>query len=370
MSGPASRIRVELAARGYDVVVGGGLIDRAGAALREALGPAPVLVVADAALNGTPHLARLRTSFEAAGIDAPVFEVPSGEASKSLAAYGSLMEEVLALQPDRQSAVVALGGGVVGDLAGFVAATLLRGVRLVQLPTTLLAQVDSAVGGKTGINSRHGKNLIGAFHQPALVLCDLDTLATLPPRERRAGYAEVVKYGLLGDAAFFDWLEVHGAAALAGDVAALAHCVETSVRAKAVIVAADEEERSDRRALLNLGHTFAHAYERLTGYGDRLLHGEAVALGLVRAFALSVRLGLCPPADLARVRRHLEAVGLPVSPGAVGDFAPEAVLHAMRGDKKAAHGRLAFVLVRGIGDAFVSRDVDEDVLLEQLRDAA
>ena len=367
-NGAPVRVPVDLAGRAYEVRIGAGLIDRAGPWVRETLGTVPVIVVADAALNATPHLVRLRASFEAARLDAPVFEVRPGEATKSLAAYGRLMEEILGLRPDRSAVIVAFGGGVVGDLAGFVAATLLRGVRLLQLPTTLLAQVDSAVGGKTGLNSRHGKNLIGAFHQPALVLADLDTLQTLPPRERRAGYAEVVKYGLLGDAPFFDWLEGHGHAALAGDVAALAHCVETAVRAKAAIVVADEEERSDRRALLNLGHTFAHAYERLTGYGDRLLHGEAVALGLVQAFALSVRLGLCPAADLARLQAHLEAVGLPTDPRVCGDFPAEAMLGAMRGDKKAVYGRLTFVLVRGIGAAFVSREVDEAVVLEQLRD--
>ncbi|MFW5833998.1 MAG: 3-dehydroquinate synthase, partial [Pseudomonadota bacterium] len=317
----------------------------------------------------TPHLARLRRALEAARVDAPVFDVPSGEGSKSLATYGRLLDEVLALRPDRSTVIVAVGGGVVGDLAGFVAATLLRGVRLVQIPTTLLAQVDSSVGGKTGINSPHGKNLIGAFHQPSLVLADLSTLASLPPRELRAGYAEVVKYGLLGDAPFFAWLEANGARALAGDPDVLAHVVETAVRAKARIVVADEEERSDRRALLNLGHTFAHAYERLTGFGDRLLHDEAVALGMVRAFELSVRLGLCPAADLVRVRRHLETVGLPVDARAVGDFPPEAMLEAMRGDKKAVGGRSTFILVRRIGEAFVSRDVDPEVLVEHLRDA-
>ena len=221
-NGAPVRVPVDLAGRAYEVRIGAGLIDRAGPWVRETLGAVPVIVVADAALNATPHLVRLRASFEAARLDAPVFEVRPGEATKSLAAYGRLMEEILGLRPDRSAVIVAFGGGVVGDLAGFVAATLLRGVRLLQLPTTLLAQVDSAVGGKTGLNSRHGKNLIGAFHQPALVLADLDTLQTLPPRERRAGYAEVVKYGLLGDAPFFDWVEGHGHAALAGDVAALA----------------------------------------------------------------------------------------------------------------------------------------------------
>ena len=358
-------VHVALGARAYDVRIGTGLLETAGRAITEAVGPGRRLVVADAALQATPHLARLQ-----AGLDAPVLEVAAGEGAKSLEGYATLVERLLAERPDRGTVVVAMGGGVVGDLAGFAAATLLRGVRYVQIPTTLLAQVDSSVGGKTGINSRHGKNLIGAFHQPRLVIADLDTLATLPPRERRAGYAEVVKYACLGDDDFFAWLETHGAAALAGDTRALAHVVARSVRAKADIVVADEEERSDRRALLNLGHTFAHAYETLTGYGNQLLHGEAVALGLVQAFRLSVRLGLCPAADAARVERHLEAVGLATRPSAIADFPPEAVLDAMARDKKAAGGRLTFVLVHRLGAAFVSRDVDAATALAHLRDTA
>ncbi len=362
---PPSTVPVPLGARGYDVVVGEGLLEQAGDRVAEALGPCRLVVVADEALGATPHLGRLRSA-----LDAPVLTVEPGEGSKSPERYLRLMDELLALRPDRETAIVAFGGGVIGDLAGFAAATLLRGVRYVQVPTTLLAQVDSSVGGKTGINARHGKNLIGAFHQPALVLADLGTLATLPARERRAGYAEVVKYGLLGDAAFFAWLETHGAAALAGDGEALRRVVVTSVAAKAAIVVADEEERSDRRALLNLGHTFAHAYEALTGYGATLLHGEAVALGLVEAFRLSHRLGLCPAADVARVEAHLAQVGLTHCRSGLPPCAPEAVLAAMRADKKALGGRLAFILVRGIGAAFVSRDVPEELLLDHLRDAS
>ncbi len=363
--GAAERIAVALGARSYEVHVGTGLLERAGELIEATLGHRRALVVADAGLDATPHLARLRD-----GLDAPVIRVAPGEGAKSLTRWSRLVEELLARRPDRRTAVVAVGGGVVGDLAGFAAATLLRGVPYVQVPTTLLAQVDSAVGGKTGINSAHGKNLIGAFHQPALVLADLATLTTLPPRERRAGYAEVVKYGLLGDADFFAWLEAQGARALAGDAGALAHVVATSVRAKAAIVAADEEERGGARALLNLGHTFAHAYEALTGMGGDLLHGEAVALGLVDAVRLSVRLGLCPPGDAARVEAHLDAVGLPTRRAAAGAFAPAAVVEAMRGDKKAIAGKLAFVLVRGIGRAFVHREVAEADLLAHLRATA
>jgi 3-dehydroquinate synthase len=365
VSDPATTVTVPLGARRYDVVIGPGLLEDAGARIADALGRRRAIVIADAALAATPHLDRLRT-----GLDAPVLTVPSGEGSKSLARYAALMEELLALRPDRATAIVAVGGGVVGDLAGFAAATLLRGVPYVQVPTTLLAQVDSAVGGKTGINSAHGKNLIGAFHQPKLVLADLATLATLPARERRAGYAEVVKYGLLGDADFFAWLEAEGGRALAGDLDALARVVASSVRAKAAIVAADEEERSGARALLNLGHTFAHAYEALTGMGADLLHGEAVALGLVDAFRLSARLGLCAGEDAERVAAHLAAQGLPTRRGEVATFDPDAILAAMRGDKKVADGRLTFILVRGIGRAFVHREVAAADLRAHLHHAA
>ncbi len=365
MSPKPTTVTVALGARGYDVVIGRSLLERAGERIEAALGHRRAIVVADAALAATPHLDRLR-----AGLDAPLVTVPSGEGSKSTARWAALMEELLALRPDRRTAIVAVGGGVVGDLAGFAAATLLRGVPYVQVPTTLLAQVDSAVGGKTGINSAHGKNLIGAFHQPALVLADLATLDTLPERERRAGYAEVVKYGLLGDAPFFAWLETDGAGALAGDADALAHMVATSVRAKAAIVAADEEERSGTRALLNLGHTFAHAYEALAGMGGGLLHGEAVAVGLVDAFHLSARLGLCGVDEAARVAAHLAEVGLPTTRFEIADVAPDAVVAAMRGDKKVEDGRLTFILVHGIGRAFVHREVATADLLDHLRSAA
>jgi 3-dehydroquinate synthase len=285
--------------------------------------------------------------------------VPAGEAAKSMVQLDGLLGRLLDLGIERSTAVVALGGGVIGDLAGFAAAVALRGVDYVQVPTTLLAQVDSAIGGKTGINVRHGKNLIGAFHQPRLVLADTAALATLPPRELRAGYAEVVKYGLIDRPELFAWLEAHGAEVLAGEEAAQRHAILESCRAKAAVVASDERE-AGARALLNLGHTFGHALESACGYGDELLHGEAVAIGLVLAFELSVRLGLCPAADAARVRAHLAAVGLPTSPRMIRSrgFPPSALLAAMSHDKKARGGSPRFVLVRGIGQAFAGAEVE------------
>jgi 3-dehydroquinate synthase len=263
---------------------------------------------------------------------------------------------------------------VVGDLAGFAAAVLLRGVDFIQVPTTLLAQVDSSVGGKTGINTRHGKNLVGAFYQPRLVVADTDVLRTLPRRELLAGYAEVAKYGLIDQPEFFAWCEKNGADLLAGDPAKRTYAIEQSCLAKARIVAADERETTDLRALLNLGHTFAHALEAETGFGPDLLHGEAVAAGMAMAFDLSARLGLCPPADAERVRRHLGAVGLPVRLRSIGGdnrrrWDAERLIGHMRGDKKAEGGKLAFILARGIGKAFVSRDVDEGALAALLDDA-
>jgi 3-dehydroquinate synthase len=259
----------------------------------------------------------------------------------------------------RDGLVLALGGGVVGDLAGFAASILRRGVRVVQIPTTLLAQVDSAIGGKTGIDTRQGKNLIGTFHQPSLVLADISVLSTLSPREFRAGYAEVVKYGLIGDAPFFAWLEQTWGEIFSASGEARRRAVETSVRAKAAIVAADEREESGTRALLNLGHTFGHALEAFADYSDRLLHGEAIAIGMRLAFAFSAERGLCPPGDAAKVERHFEAVGLPVKIAAMPGTkpSPDELLRLMAQDKKVKGGKLALVLVRGIGQAFVEHDV-------------
>ena len=363
------RLSVDLGARSYDIVIGEGLIERAGALLGPLLPGRRAIVIADEAVAGH-YLARLTASLAAAGIEAPSLNVPPGEASKSLARFGDLMEAVLALAPERSTTIVALGGGVVGDLAGFAAASALRGLAFVQVPTTLLAQVDSAVGGKTGINSRYGKNLIGAFHQPRAVLADLATLATLPRRELLAGYAEIVKYGALGDAAFFDWLVANGAALVAGDTALRGEAVARSCAAKAAIVAADERE-AGRRALLNLGHTFAHAFEAESGYGDRLLHGEAVAIGMAAALRLSVRLGLCPAADAERLTAHLSAIGLPTGLAGVADggWTAERLIGHMARDKKVSDGRATFILARGIGHAFVTRDVPMDAVAATLDEA-
>ena len=367
MSATPERVRVALGeARGYDILIGPGLLERAGELLRPVLRRPQALVVTDSHLALTPHVEAFAASLRRAGVEAPVVTVPAGEASKSLDRLGQLLDDLLGRGIERRTTLVALGGGVVGDLAGFAAAILLRGIDYVQVPTSLLAQVDSAVGGKTGVNSRHGKNLIGAFHQPRLVLADTGVLDTLPPRELRAGYAEVVKYGLLGDVEFFAWLERYGGALLAGDAAARRHAVVKSCLAKAAIVAEDERESAGgRRALLNLGHTFAHGLEALTGYsGDALLHGEAVACGMVLAFELSARLDLCPPEDVERARRHLASVGLPT---AVTDIRPEGfpaetLIEAMGRDKKVRDGRLTFVLARGIGRAFVTSDVEPAAL--------
>ena len=295
----------------------------------------------------------------------------AGEASKSFASFEKLCEEILALGIERSTVLIALGGGVIGDLTGFAAAVLLRGIDFIQIPTTLLAQVDSSVGGKTGINSGHGKNLIGAFHQPRLVLADTYTLRTLPRRELLAGYAEVVKYGLIDQPDFFAWLEGHGADLVEGDQGVLAQAIETSCAAKAAIVAEDEKE-AGKRALLNLGHTFGHALEAECGYGDELLHGEGVALGMIMAFDLSVELGLCPAEDADRVFRHLTAVGLPTRlehlPGRVWDA--DTLLGHMHKDKKVTGGKLTFILAKGIGRAFITHDVEEAAVRALLTHAA
>ena len=369
----ARTIRVDLAGRAYDIVIGPGLVDRAGALCRPLLAAPRVTIVSDSTVAPL-YGARLAASFAAAGIAASAVTVPAGEGAKDFASFGKLMNELLDLRPDRKTTLVALGGGVVGDLTGFAASVLLRGVDFIQVPTTLLAQVDSSVGGKTGINTRHGKNLVGSFYQPRLVLADTDVLNTLPRRELLAGYAEVAKYGLIDDPAFFAWCEQNGAALLAGDAALRTRAIEQSCLSKARIVAADERETTDLRALLNLGHTFGHALEAETGFGSDLLHGEAVGTGMALAFDLSARLGLCPGDDAARVRRHLGAVGLPMRLRAIGGdnrrtWDAGRLIEHMRGDKKAADGKLTFVLAHGIGKAFVTRDVDETALRGLLDDA-
>ncbi len=365
------RLAVSLPSARYEVVIGEGLLGRAGALLASALPQRRAVVVTDTAVAAL-HLPSLLAGLAEADIEASTITVPPGEGSKSLAEFGRVTDGLLAAGVERQTAVIALGGGVIGDLAGFAAASTLRGLPFVQVPTTLLAQVDSSVGGKTGINTAFGKNLLGAFHQPRCVLADIATLATLPARELRAGYAEIVKAGLIADSALFAWCERNGSGLLGGDAALLGEAVYRACAFKAAVVGEDEREErsSDGRALLNLGHSFAHALEAACGYDGSLLHGEAVAVGLGLAFGLSVRLGICPPEDAARVGRHLAAVGVPSTIAALGRrFSAAELVGHMRRDKKWRDGRLAFVLARGIGQAFTSRDVPPDEVTTLLRQA-
>jgi 3-dehydroquinate synthase len=355
-----STVPVVLGARSYEVMIGPGLLAEAGRLIATRLRKAKCVVVTDENVARF-HLAELEASLKAEGVLRGTIVLTPGEATKSFRELVPLCERLLDLGVERGDAVVAFGGGVIGDLAGFAAGILRRGVRLVQIPTSLLAQVDSSVGGKTGINTPQGKNLIGVFHQPSLVIADTKVLVTLPPRELRAGYAEVAKYGLLGDATFFGWLEDNWRSVFGNDTDALTQAIDTSVKAKAAIVARDEHETGDR-ALLNLGHTFGHALEAWTGYSDRLLHGEGVSIGMCLAFGLSEDLGLCPVGSTARVVAHLKAVGLPVSVGEIpGGTADAAELVRLMGqDKKVVGGKLTFILVNDIGQAFVSRDVPPD----------
>jgi 3-dehydroquinate synthase len=364
-----NRVRVDLPGREYEIVVGPGALGQAGALMAPLLRRRRVAVVTDANVAGL-HLPALRAALEAEGIAVEVLVLPPGEATKGWAELARTVEWLLAAKVERGDLVVALGGGVIGDLVGFAAAILRRGVRFVQVPTTLLAQVDSSVGGKTGINTAQGKNLVGAFHQPVLVIADTALLQTLPERDFLAGYGEVVKYGLLGDAAFFGWLEANAAAIVARDQGALVHAVTRSCEMKAGIVMRDETEQGER-ALLNLGHTFCHALEAATGYSDRLLHGEGVAIGCALAFDLSARLGLCAQEEPGRVRAHLAAMGMKRDIAAIPGDLPDAagLLSLMGQDKKVVDGRLRFVLARGIGDAFVTGDVPGDAVLALLSEA-
>ena len=351
-------IPVELAARSYEVRVARGLLSDLAQEAAPFLRKTRVPIVVDA--NAKAHWgAAVEQSLASAGKEPRWFEVAPGEGSKSWESLARLTDWLLAEGVERGDHVLALGGGVVGDLTGFACAILKRGCGFVQLPTTLLAQVDSSVGGKTAINAAAGKNLVGAFHQPSLVLADLDTLSTLPPRELRAGYAEVLKYGVLGDATFFDWLAAHGSDVLSLEDAALEQAVATSVAAKARIVAEDERETSGARALLNLGHTFGHALEAETGFSDRLLHGEGVALGMVLAARYSARRGVISGEDAARVTRAVDAAGLPAEIAALGlECDGRTLADHMLHDKKMDAGTLPFILLRGIGEAYLARDVE------------
>ncbi|WP_374524926.1 3-dehydroquinate synthase [Sphingopyxis sp.] len=354
------RLTVELGNRSYPILIGDGLLGAIGRHVAPLLKRPRTMIVTDE--HVAPHyLDAASTALAAEGIAVSSLVLPAGEGSKSWAGLARLTEWLIGEGVERSDHVVALGGGVIGDLVGFACSIVKRGCAFVQVPTTLLAQVDSSVGGKTAINVAAGKNLIGAFHQPALVVIDPMTLATLPRRELGAGYAEVVKYGLIDDADFFAWCEANGAALLAGDGEARHKAIAHSVAAKARIVAADERETQDIRALLNLGHSFGHALEAETGYSDRLLHGEAVAAGMVLAHQFSAANGLCPVADAARVRDHLASVDLPHSLASAGINTGGAELAAhMAHDKKVRGGKLPLILTRGIGRSFVTEDYGLD----------
>ncbi|MFT7060192.1 MAG: 3-dehydroquinate synthase [Pseudorhodobacter sp.] len=362
-------VPVALGDRSYEVRIAAGLIDIAGAQIAPLLRRPRVAVVTDATV-GALHLDRLRASLTASGIEMTALTLPAGEATKGWPQFTKTVEWLLDQKIERKDVVIALGGGVIGDLVGFAAAVLRRGVRFVQMPTSLLAQVDSSVGGKTGINAPQGKNLIGAFHQPSLVLADIALLDTMPKRDFLSGYGEVVKYGLLGDLDFFEWLEKHGPDMAAGDVALRQYAVRRSVEMKAEIVVRDETEEGDR-ALLNLGHTFCHALENATGYSDRLLHGEGVAIGCAMAFELSQRLGLCAQECPSRVRAHLRLMGLKVDLADIEGNLPDAgaLLDLMGQDKKVVDGQLRFILARGIGASFVASAVARETVLALLKDA-
>lgn len=360
---PSERtVAVRLAERAYDILIGEGLIGAAGARIA-ALAPGAACAIVTDANVARHYLPALEASLAAAGVRCASLVLEPGEATKSMAQFARVCDAILEARMERGDCVVALGGGVIGDLAGFAAASVRRGMRLIQIPTSLLAQVDSSVGGKTGINSAQGKNLIGAFHQPALVLADSGALATLPEREFRAGYAEVAKYGLIDDPEFFAWLETHWREVFAGGPAR-AQAIARACAAKAAMVARDETEQGDR-ALLNLGHTFGHAFERLTQYdGERLVHGEAVAIGIACAFRFSSRLGLCLGQDAGRVEGHLRGVGLPTRIRDIPGWsagAPE-IVDAMRQDKKVQRGALTFILARGIGESFIAKRVDPEAV--------
>lgn len=362
-------VHVPLEGRAYDIHIGAGVLAQAGAHIAPLLHRPRVAIVTDENVAEL-HLPALEAALAANGITATSLTLPAGESTKSWPQLQRSVDWLLAQKIERRDVVIALGGGVIGDLVGFAAAILRRGVRFVQVPTSLLAQVDSSVGGKTGINAAHGKNLIGAFHQPSLVLADISVLTTLPERDFLAGYGEVVKYGLLGDAAFFDWQAQHTDEVRARAPEALAYAVRRSVEMKAEIVLRDETEQGDR-ALLNLGHTFCHALEAATGYSDRLLHGEGVAIGCALAFELSARLGLCTQEEPSRLRETLASMGMKCTLADIAGDLPDAqtLLDLMGQDKKVIDGQLRFILARRIGEAFITSDVPADAVHAVLTDA-
>ena len=364
-----ARVEVALGDRSYGIDIADGLIAQAGARIAPLLRRKRVAVISDATVAEL-HLERLRSGLAADGVEMEALVLEPGEGTKNWENLSKCVEWLLAQKVERNDVVIAFGGGVIGDLVGFAAAILRRGVRFVQIPTSLLAQVDSSVGGKTAINSSYGKNLIGAFHQPSYVMADIGVLGTLTSRDFLAGYGEVVKYGLLGDAKFFDWLETNGKDLAAGDVAKRIEAVRWSCQMKADIVARDETEQGER-ALLNLGHTFCHALEAATGYSNRLLHGEGVAIGCALAFEVSARSSLCSQEDPSRVRAHLSEMGLKKDLSDIeGDLPDADALIALMGqDKKVLDGQLRFIMARGIGEAFVSDEVDLNIVKTVLEEA-
>lgn len=359
------RIVVPLLERSYDILIEAGLLARVADVIAPKLKSPRVIIVTDAAV-GALYGPTLKADCISHGIRCDVITLPVGESTKSFSVFEGLMSQLLALQPDRRTTLVALGGGVVGDITGFAASVLLRGVDFIQIPTTLLAQVDSSVGGKTGINTAHGKNLVGSFYQPLMVLIDTDTLSTLPARECRAGYAEIVKYGLIGDAKFYDWLLRHGAELLEGHPEYVTRAIAKSCQMKADIVGRDERE-STARALLNFGHTFGHALEAGMGYSGALLHGEAVAIGMVMACRLSAAISGLPTDVETGLTAHLKALGMPAHPKDVAaQWDVERLMHHMAGDKKAEDGKLTFIVLDTIGAARVVKDVDAVVAKQVL----
>jgi 3-dehydroquinate synthase len=364
----STQLNVALGDRSYPIVIGEGVIEEAGERIAAISKNLHVIIITDDAV--APHyLSVVEQSVKASAVRCESIVVPAGEKSKSFTQLEALMNQLLEFKPERGTLLIALGGGVIGDLTGFAASVLLRGVDFVQIPTTLLAQVDSSVGGKTGINTPQGKNLVGSFHQPKLVLADTNVLKTLPRRQVLAGYAEIVKYGLLGDVAFFEWLEEYGTALLEGDAEAIQYAVNRSCEMKAEIVAQDERE-AGKRALLNLGHTFGHALEAETGYTDALLHGEAVAIGMVMACLLSEKMDLIDASIASRVKAHMQSVGLPVSPLDIRpNWNADALLAHCYQDKKVQDGALTFIILQQLGDAAVEHHVDSAMVKEVFEEA-
>jgi 3-dehydroquinate synthase len=360
---------IDLGSRSYDINIGSGLLSRISDFIPGNIQNRSIFIITDR--NVKDYAAQVNQAFQAAGNDGgKIFVLPAGERTKSFEHYQAICEWLIEYGLNRKSLLVAVGGGVIGDLAGFAAATIMRGVEFVQVPTTLLSQVDSSVGGKTGINITQGKNLVGAFYQPSAVIADLDTLKTLPERELVAGYAEIVKYALINDAPFFNWLEENVESILQCNVETLSRAIETSVQAKAAIVQADETEQG-RRALLNLGHTFGHALEAAALYDGRLLHGEAVAIGTMMAFDLSVRLGLCDENDKTRTESHFAKAGLPTHAAQIPSFTVTAdkILSLMKKDKKATAESMNFIVVNAIGQVNIMSDIDEAAILQVINDS-